>query len=132
KAYTLTEGSDITIIACGIMVNEALQAQAALSLKGIKARLINMHTIKPLDEEAVIKAASQTKGIVVCEEHSVIGGLASAVDEVVAEKRPTYVMRVGVRHRFGQSGEPAELMQEYGLTTREIVAAALKILKDAK
>jgi len=132
KAYAITEGNDIAIIACGVMVNEALQAVNSLSDKGIKARLINMHTIKPIDEEIVIKAAQETKGIVVCEEHSVIGGLASAVDEVVAEKFPTLVIRIGVRHRFGQSGEPQELMQEYNLTAKDIEAAAIKIVKASK
>lgn len=128
KAYTLTEGNDVAIIACGIMVNEALAAVKSLSAKGISARLINMHTIKPLDEEIVIKAAKETKGIVACEEHTVIGGLASAVDEVVAEKCPTKVMRIGVKHRFGQSGEPKELMQEYNLTAKDIEKAVEDIL----
>jgi len=129
KAYNLREGNDAAIIACGIMVNEALLAAGELLQKGISVRVINMHTIKPLDAETVIKAAKETKGIVVCEEHTVIGGLASAVDEVVAENSPTKVIRIGVRHRFGQSGEPQELMQEYNLTPKDIEAAVLKILK---
>ncbi|MDD5045361.1 MAG: transketolase family protein [Candidatus Omnitrophica bacterium] len=129
KAYNLTEGNDITIIACGIMVNEALLAAKALCEKCIGVRVINMHTIKPLDQEIIIKAAQETKGIVVCEEHSVIGGLASAVDEVVAENHPTTVICVGVKHRFGQSGESLELMQEYNLTAKDIEKAALRIVK---
>jgi len=96
--------------------------------KGIKTRLINMHTIKPLDCDCVLKAARETKGIVVCEEHTVIGGLASSVDEVVAENSPTKVMRIGVRNRFGQSGEPQDLLKEYNLTASDIEKAALAIV----
>jgi len=124
KAQVMAEGTDVTIIACGVMVTEAYAAAQLLLADGIKCRLVNMHTIKPLDTEAVLKSARQTKGIVVCEEHTVIGGLASAVDEVVAENHPTKVIRVGVRGRFGQSGEPQELMQEYKLTSKDIVTAA--------
>ncbi|MCM8770492.1 MAG: transketolase family protein [Candidatus Omnitrophica bacterium] len=131
KAYVLTEGNDVAIIACGIMVAEAEKAVKSLQAKGIKVRLINMHTIKPLDTEIVIKAAQETRGIVVCEEHSVIGGLASAVDEVVAENSPTKVIRIGIKHRFGQSGEPRELMQEYNLTAQDIEAAVLKIFQSS-
>ncbi|MCM8763187.1 MAG: transketolase family protein [Candidatus Omnitrophica bacterium] len=131
KAYVLTEGNDVAIIACGIMVAEAEKAVKSLQAKGIKVRLINMHTIKPLDTEIVIKAAQETRGIVVCEEHSVIGGLASAVDEVVAENSPTKVIRIGIKHRFGQSGEPWQLMQEYNLTAQDIEAAVLKIFKSS-
>ena len=129
KAQVLTEGSDIAIIACGIMVNEALSAARSLSERGIKARVINIHTIKPLDSQAVIEAARTTKGIIVCEEHTIVGGLASAVDEVVAENCPTKVMRIGIRNRFGQSGEPAELMREYNLTARDIENIAEAIIK---
>jgi len=128
KAQVMTEGTDVAIIACGIMVIESLNAAQSLLADGIKCRVINMHTIKPLDEETVLKAARQTKGIVVCEEHTVIGGLASAVDEVVAENHPTKVIRIGVRSRFGQSGEPQELMQEYNLTAKDIEKAARSIL----
>ena len=129
KAQVLTEGSDIAIIACGIMVNEALLAARSLLEKGIKARVINIHTIKPLDSQAVIEAARKTKGIIVCEEHTIVGGLASAVDEVVAENYPTKVMRVGIRNRFGQSGEPAQLMREYNLTAKDIEKTAEAIIK---
>jgi len=129
KAQVLTEGSDIAIIACGIMVNEALSAARSLSERGIRARVINIHTIKPLDSQAVIEAARTTKGIIVCEEHTIVGGLASAVDEVVAENCPTKVMRIGIRNRFGQSGEPAELMREYNLTARDIENTAEAIIK---
>ena len=129
KAQVLSEGSDVAIIACGLMVQEALKAAKSLLDKGIKARVINMHTVKPLDREIVIEAAKKTKGIVVCEEHIVTGGLVSAIDEVVAESCPTRVMRIGIKNRFGQSGEPAELLQEYSLTSADIEKAALSIIK---
>ena len=123
KARVLTEGNDITIIACGIMVSEALVAVNNLLKQGIKARLINMPSLRPLDKEGILKAARETKGIVVCEEHTVVGGLASAIDEVVAENHPTRVMRVGIRNRFGQSGEPEQLMKEYNLLSSDIAKA---------
>ncbi|MDD4909586.1 MAG: transketolase family protein [Candidatus Omnitrophica bacterium] len=128
KAYSLTEGSDIAIVACGIMVQEALKAGAALRKEGISCRVINMHTIKPIDADILIKAAKETKGIVVCEEHSVIGGLASAIDEVVAENFPRKVLRIGVKHRFGQSGSPQDLLKEYNLTAEDIVKTAKALL----
>jgi transketolase len=128
KAQVLTGGNDIAIIACGIMVSEALSAVKALSEKGIKARLINMHTIRPLDTEEILKAAKETKAIIVCEEHTVIGGLASCVQEVVAELNPTRVVCLGVKNRFGQSGEPAELLKEYNLTSADIEKAALSCM----
>ncbi len=128
KAQVLAKGNDVTIIACGIMVGEALAAAKNLINKGINPRLINIHTIKPLDKEAILNAARQTRGIVVCEEHAVIGGLASSVDEIVAENCPTKVMRVGVRNRFGQSGEPAELLKEYNLTSGDIEKAVLSVV----
>ncbi|MFA6216505.1 MAG: transketolase family protein [Candidatus Omnitrophota bacterium] len=128
QAQVLTQGNDVAIIACGIMVHEALVAVESLLKKNISARLINIHTIRPLDAETILAAARQTKGIVVCEEHTVIGGLASSVDEVVAENHPTKVIRVGVRNRFGQSGQPAELMKEYNLTSADIEKAVFKII----
>jgi transketolase len=128
KAQVLTEGKDVAIIAFGIMVNEALIAAKNLMQKGIKAGVINVHTIRPLDAETILKAARQAKGIVVCEEHTVIGGLASSINEVVAESFPTKVMRVGIKNRFGQSGEPDELLKEYNLTSTDIENAALAIV----
>ena len=132
KAQVLTEGSDITIIACGIMVAEALLAVESLAKKGIKARLINMHTLRPLDNETILKAARETRGIIVCEEHTIIGGLASSIDEVVAENYPTRVMRLGVRNRFGQSGDPAELLKEYNLTSLDIEKSATQCYTNCK
>jgi len=128
KAQVLTKGSDITIIACGVMVSEALAAVNKLSEKNIKARLINMHTIRPLDKDEILKAAKETKAIIVCEEHTVIGGLASSVQEVISEEHPTKVVCLGVKNRFGQSGDPASLMKEYNLTSVDIEKAALKAL----
>lgn len=128
KAQVLTQGNSVAIIACGIMVYEALAAVNNLSKKGISCRLINLHTIRPIDKETVLKAAKETKGIVVCEEHTVAGGAASAVDEIVAENCPAKVIRVGVRNRFGQSGEPSELLKEYNLTGADIEKAVLSIV----
>jgi len=127
KAQVLTTGDDVTIIACGIMSSEALTAVKNLINKGIKARLINVHTIRPLDTETILKAARQTRGIVVCEEHTVIGGLASSIQEVVAENCPVKIVCLGIKNRFGQSGESAELLKEYHLTSEDIEKAALSI-----
>ena len=128
QAQLLTEGKDLTIIACGIMVGEALVAARNLLTKGIKARVINMHTIRPLDTVTILKAAGETRGLVVCEEHTVIGGLASSIDEVVAENHPIKTVRVGIKNRFGQSGELADLLKEYNLTSHDIEKAALSIV----
>jgi len=128
KAQILTDGKDLTIIACGIMVAEALTAVKNLAGRGVKARLVNVHTIRPLDREVVLKAAQETKRIVVCEEHTVIGGLASSIQEVVAESCPVKVICLGIKNRFGQSGEPADLLKEYNLTSADIEKAALSII----
>jgi transketolase len=125
RGQVLSEGNDVTIVACGIMVQEALQAVKNLGLKGIKARLINMHSIRPMDDDIILKSASETRLIIVCEEHNTIGGLASSIDEIVAENSPVKVVRVGVRNRFGQSGTPEELMKEYNLTSLDIEEAVL-------
>ena len=132
RSQVLSEGDDIAIIACGIMVAEALLAVESLAKKGIKARLINMHTLRPIDTETILKAAKETRGIIVCEEHTIIGGLASSIDEVVAENYPTRVMRLGVRNRFGQSGDPAELLKEYNLTSLDIEKSATKCYTNCK
>ncbi len=127
QAQILRQGKDVAIIACGIMVNIALIAADNLAKKGIQAGVINIHTIKPLDTNVIIEAARTTKGMVVCEEHSITGGLGSAVCEVVSEKHPTKILRVGVKNRFGQSGEPDELLKEYNLTSLDIEKAACSI-----
>jgi transketolase len=128
EGQILKEGSDVTIVACGMMVQEALKAQEELADAHISARVINMPTIKPVDEALLIASARRTKGLVVCEEHSVIGGLGSAVAEVLSENYPTKILRVGVKNRFGQSGEEKDLLREYQLTASDIVAAAKKLL----
>ncbi|MDD5254628.1 MAG: transketolase family protein [Candidatus Omnitrophica bacterium] len=128
KAQVLREGKDVTLIACGLMVATALEAAANLAAKGIQARVVNIHTIRPLDAEAIRQSARLTKGIVVCEEHTVTGGLASSVDEVVAESCPTRVVRVGVKNRYGQSGEPQDLLKEYNLTSLDIEKAARAVI----
>ena len=120
KAVTLREGTDVTIIATGLPVSESLAAAEKLAAEGISAEVINMHTIKPLDEEAVIKAAAKTGKIVTVEEHSVIGGLGSAVCDVVAEKAPAKVMKIGVNDVYGESGPAAELIKKYGLDADSI------------
>lgn len=123
KGSLVRDGSDYTVIATGIMVNEALQAAESLETEGISLRVIDMHTIKPIDEEIIRKAAAETKGIVTAEEHSVIGGLGSAVAEVVVRICPTKMKMVGVQDTFGESGKPAELMEKYGLTASHIAEA---------
>ncbi|MFA4989342.1 MAG: transketolase family protein [Candidatus Omnitrophota bacterium] len=132
KAQVLAEGSDITLVACGIMVAEALVAVGNLAKQGIKARLINMPSLRPLDTQVILKAARETRGLIVCEEHNIIGGLASSIDEIVAENNPTRVMRIGIRNRFGQSGEPAQLLKEYNLTSADIEKAALTCFSKCK
>ncbi|HCQ91367.1 MULTISPECIES: transketolase family protein [unclassified Clostridium] len=129
KAVTLREGKDVAIIATGIMVDAALEAANTLSEEGIKAKVINIHTIKPIDEEAITSAARETGLIITAEEHNVIGGLGSAVCEVVTSNHPVPVIRVGVKDTFGESGKPADLLKAYGLTAADIVKSAKKGLE---
>ncbi|MBQ2754022.1 MAG: transketolase family protein [Clostridia bacterium] len=128
KSHTLKDGDDVTIIATGIMVGASLEAVNMLKEQGINARLINMASIKPIDKDAIIKAAKETKAIVTVEEHSIIGGLGSAVCEVLCECEPVKVKRIGVEDRFGQSGKPELLFEEYGLTAENIVKQTMKLL----
>lgn len=123
KGVTLREGKEATIIATGVMVEAALEAFNVLAEEGIKVRVVNMHTIKPIDEEAIISAARETGLIITAEEHSIIGGLGSAVAEVVTGNCPVPVLRVGIKDVFGESGKPAELLKAYGLTAEDIVKA---------
>ena len=123
KGVVVREGNEATIIACGIMVNEAVQACEALKSEGINVRVINMSTIKPIDKELIITAAKETGAIVTAEEHSIIGGLGSAVSEVVSEECPVVVKKVGVKDVFGESGTPDELLKKHGLTAQDIVVA---------
>ncbi len=129
KAVTLREGTDVTIIATGLPVSESLSAAKKLEADGISAEVINIHTIKPLDEEAVIKAAAKTGKIVTVEEHSIIGGLGSAVCDVIAEKTPAKVMKIGINDTFGESGPAVELIKKYGLDSDSIYAKVKEFLK---
>ena len=128
KANVLREGTDVAIIACGIMVPQALIAADKLAEKGIKARVIDMHTIKPLDVEAVKVAAKDCGAVVTAEEHSIYNGLGSAVAEVLADGMNVPFERVGIMDRFGQSGKPAKLFEVYGLTDKEIFEAAERVI----
>ena len=128
KAVQLREGKDVTIIATGIMVSDAMDAAEALAAEGIEAAVIDMHTIKPIDEEAIIKAAQATGRIVTVEEHSVIGGLGSAVAEVVVKNCPVKMAIVGQKDTYGESGKPAELKAKYGMTADDVVAAVKSVL----
>ncbi len=120
KGVILREGKDITIVATGLEVSFALEAAQMLEKDGIDARVINIHTIKPIDEEIIVKAAKETKKIFTVEEHSIIGGLGSAVCDVVCEKQPTPVYKIGMRDRFGESGPATELLHKYELDAEGI------------
>lgn len=124
KGQQMREGTDVTVIATGIMVDMALSAAEQLANEGVSARVINMHTIKPIDRALVLEAAKATGAIVTAEEHNVIGGLGSAVAEVVSESCPVPVLRVGVEDTFGRSGTVPALLEAYGLTPANIVAKA--------
>ncbi|MBC6695406.1 transketolase family protein [Terrisporobacter mayombei] len=129
KGAILRDGNDATIIACGIMVNEALVAADMLKEENIDVRVINMSTIKPIDTELIVSAAKETKAIVTAEEHSIIGGLGSAVSEVVSENHPIIVKKVGMNDTFGESGTPNELLEKYGLTAKNIAEKVRQALK---
>lgn len=129
KSAVLKDGNDVAIIACGLMVSKALEAVEILKEEGIDAAVINASSLKPFDAETVIKYANKCGAIVTAEEHSVIGGLGSAVAEVLCENTPCPVAMVGVKDRFGQSGKPDALLEEYGLTAKEIAAKAKEVLK---
>ena len=128
KAKRLREGSDLCIVTTGIMVAEGLEASELLARQGISARVIHMHTVKPLDGEVLIEAARETKGIVTAEEHSILGGLGEAVSGFLSERHPCPVRRVGVRDLFGESGTAAELMDLYGLRAADIMEEALQLV----
>ncbi len=129
KGNTLREGKDITIIATGIMVSEAMTAAEELAHEGIDARVIDMHTIKPIDQEIIIKASRETGKIVTAEEHSIIGGLGSAVAEVTATHAPCQLYMVGQLDTFGESGKPEELKAKYGMTASDIYKGVHVLMK---
>ncbi len=128
KGVTLADGNDVTIVATGIMVDVALEAKEELNKEGINARVINIHTLKPIDKEILVKAAKETGAIVTVEEHNVIGGLGSAVAEVLTEEIPVPVIKVGVQDVFGESGLPDQLLKAYGLTANNVVEKVKKAI----
>ena len=128
KGVQLVDGKDVTIIACGLMVQEALKAQKLLEAEGISARVIDMHTIKPIDREIIVKAARETGAIVTAEEHNVVGGLGAAVSEVVVQTENVPMEFVGVEDKFGHSAAPKVLLEAYGLTPENIAAKAKKAI----
>ncbi|MBR2524376.1 MAG: transketolase family protein [Clostridiales bacterium] len=132
KANTLREGNDVTIIATGLMVQTALSAHDILKDKGINARVLDMHTIKPIDKEAILKASSETGLIITAEEHTINGGLGSAVAEVVCENAPCPVKRFGVNDRFGQSGTPDALFAAYKLTAADLAEKCENAIREIK
>lgn len=129
KGNELASGSDVSLIATGLMVGEALKAREMLKNEGISARVINIATIKPIDEEIIVKASLETGAIVTAEEHNIIGGLGSAVAEVLCEKAPCHMARVGSRDVFGRSGKPAELLRLYEMDAQAIAEKAREVIK---
>ena len=129
KGEVFAEGDDLTIVACGVMVYEALRAREALEASGVSARVVDLHTLKPIDAALVERCARETGAIVTAEEHQVNGGLGGAVAEVVVRTHPVPVEMVAVMDRFGRSGKPDELMDAFGLKARDIVAAAERVMK---
>lgn len=130
KGVTLKDGKDVTIVATGLMVYMALEAAEELKKDGIDARVLNIHTIKPLDTEIIIKAAKETGLLVTVEEHNIIGGLGGAVSEAVCEEYPCKVVKIGVNDVFGMSGPALELLEKYGLSTTNIIATVKKAMGD--
>jgi transketolase len=129
EAPVLRDGGDVTLIGCGLMVSHALQAADLLAKEGVRARVINCHTIKPLDAATILAAARETGAIVTAEEHSIVGGLGGAVAELLVQEHPVPVRMVGVHDRFGTSGDPAELLKAFHLMPEDIVLAAKDVLK---
>lgn len=132
KGVIMRPGKDITIIACGIMVGKALEAAEELKKEKIDCRVVNLHTIKPIDKELIVKCAQETGALVTAEEHSIVGGLGGAVAEVLVENTCVPMVRVGIKDMFGESGKPEELLVKYGLTVESIVNAVKTVLKRKK
>jgi transketolase len=128
KGCQLTDGNDMTFVTTGLMTAPALQAAETLAKEGVAARVVHIATIKPLDQDLILKAARETGALVTAEEHSVIGGLGSAVAELLAEQHPTLMKRVGIHDRFGTSGKAEELLKYFGLTANDLVEAAREVL----
>ena len=127
KANVLREGTDVAIMANGVMVSMALEAAAELAAEGISVSVVNVASVKPLDEETIVRIAKQTKAIVTAEEHNIVGGLGSAIAEVLGEKQPTPMVRVGLKDTFGESGRPQELLEKYGLTKADLAKAVHEV-----
>lgn len=130
KGIVMRAGTDVTIVACGLMVSEALDAAEALASEGISAEVINMHTVKPIDADLIVKSATKTGRVVTVEEHSVIGGLGSAVADVLCEQAPTPLVKIGVQDVFGESGPGAELLHVYGLDAAHIAETVRTALSE--
>ncbi|MFC1566539.1 transketolase family protein [bacterium] len=128
KMNIMKEGHDLTIFACGSLVNEAVEAAKILEHENIKAKVVNVHTVKPLDEKMIIESAKATGAIVTCEEHQLYGGLGSAISEVIVQNHPVPIEMIGVKDEFGESGDPKDLMIKYGLKDKNIVDACKKVL----
>ena len=131
KGVQVREGGDLTIVATGLMVQESLKAAEILAAKGVSARVIDMHTIKPIDTEILVKAAKETGFIVTVEEHNISGGLGGAVCEALSQNYPCRVKLIGVEEKFGKSGTPAALLEKYGLTA-EAIAEKILLAKEEK
>lgn len=132
KGVIMRPGKDITIFACGIMVSKALEAAEELKKEKIDCRVVNLHTIKPIDKELIVKCCQETGAVVTAEEHSIVGGLGGAVAEILVENTCVPMARVGIKDMFGESGKPEELLVKYGLTTQSIVDAAKTVMKRKK
>ena len=130
KAVTLKDGKDVTLITCGDVVEDTLNAGTSLEKKGISARVINMSSIKPIDEQAIVKAAEETRGIVTVDNHNIYGGLGSAVAEVVCEKMPVKVKRIGVKDVFGKSGTNPQMQEKFGLRAEDIEKEVISFLEN--
>jgi len=128
KVNVLKEGTDVAIMANGLMVSMALEAAEELATEGISVSVVNVASVKPLDEETIVRVAKQTKAVVTAEEHSIIGGLGSAIAEVLGESLPTPMVRVGLKDTFGESGKPQELLEKYGLTKVNLIKAVHEVL----
>ena len=121
KAVQIGEGTDATVFATGVVVSEAIKAKEALEKEGIYIRVVDMHTIKPIDREMIVKSAKETKKLISIEDHSIIGGLGSAISEVLTEEYPCKLVRMGIKDTFGKSGNAVELLRYFGLTCEEII-----------
>jgi transketolase len=129
KATVISDGGDVAIFACGILVPEAIKAAGSLKANGVSASVVDLHTIKPIDAEVIMKIAERCGCVVTAEEHNIVGGMGSAVAEVLGENCPTPMMRVGVMDKFGESGEPTELLKKYGLTSANIEDAVSSVMR---